>query len=255
MRKWLILSALLPLLLSPVALFAAEPAPSATGIPIDPDATVRLAGTAARVVERDAAAWRELTERLAKAVEAYNPALSADPLPEEEAFQAFRRYCAKLLESGRQVAALYAKWTDARVALADALRKSPAYYHAAAKTLLERASTVRSEAVRDKYRLAADVWERLATRADERAKALGGEDAAAGIADLIAQENQFLEDFLKTLDALPRPMGAERGRADELLAALKDQATRGDQLQKQLCAFRDKLAVAPRSAETTSAAK
>ncbi len=226
---------------------AAEPPPAATAT--GEESAVRLAGTAARAVERDEAAWRDLTDRLARAVEAYRPGLSADPLPEDEALQAFRRYVTKLLESGREVAALCARRADARAALADSLRKSPAYYRAAARSLRERAESARFETVKEKYRLAADVWEQLAVRAEARAKELGIDDAAAGVAALIAEENRFLDDFLKTLDALPRPAGPERGRAEELLAALRRHAARGDELQKQLRAFRDKLRAAPPPAE------
>ncbi len=226
---------------------AAEPAPAP--VAAGEESAVRLAGTAARAVERDEVAWRDLTDRLARAVEAYRPGLSADPLPEDEALRAFRRYVSQLLESGREVAALCARRADARAALADSLRKSPAYSRAAARSLRERAESARFETVKEEYRLAADVWEQLAVRAEARAKELGDDDAAAGVAALVAEENGFLEDFLRTLDALPRPAGPERGRAEELLAALRRHAARGDELQKQLRAFRDKLRAAPPPAE------
>jgi hypothetical protein len=233
---------------------AADP-PELTSPAAATDPAVRLAGTAARTVERDEAAWREQTARLAKAVEAYRPDLTADPLPEDDALQAFRQFCRKLLDSGREVAALHAKWADARAALADSLRKSPPYYRAAAKAMREQAGSVRFPAVAEKYRLASDVWEQLALRAEMRARDLVGDGEAGSVAALVAEENQFLEDFLKTLDALPRPTGAERGRYDELLAALRKQAARGDELQQQLRAFRDKLKVAPQPPEPTPPSK
>jgi hypothetical protein len=216
---------------------------------------VRLAGLAARTIERDEASWRELTDRLVKAVEAYKPDLSSDPLPEEEALQALRRYCGKLLESGREVASLHAKWADARVALEDSLRKSPPYYRAAAKAMRERAGLARFLVIREKYSLAADVWEQLAVRAEARARQSGADEAAGGVAALVAEENRFLEDFLKTLDALPRPSGAERGHTGELLAALRKHAARGDELHKQLLAFRDKLKAAPQPTDTATPGK
>jgi hypothetical protein len=169
--------------------------------------------------------------------------------------QAFRRYSAKLLESGREVSELYTRYADARAALADSLRKSPPYYRAAAKTMRERAASVRSETVQEKYRLAAEVWEQLANRAEQHARQLGADDPAAGIAELIGQENEVLVDFLKTLDALPRPTGTERARAEELLAALKRQADRSDQLQKQLRAFRDKLKTTRQPSEAATVVK
>jgi hypothetical protein len=215
---------------------------------------VRLAGRAARTVERDEANWRELTAQLVKAVEAYKPGLSADPLPEEETLQALRRYCGKLLESGKQVTALHAKWADARAALADSVRKSPPYYRAAAKALRERAGSVHFPVIQEKYNLAADVWEQLALRGEARIKESSPDEAAGGVAALVAEENQFLEDFLKTLDALPRPAGAERGQAEELLAALRQHAARGDAMHKQLLAFRDKLKAAPQPPATDSPA-
>jgi hypothetical protein len=67
--------------LSPLSVQAADPDPSPVPIAGGANTAVRLAGTAARVVERDEATWRELTEQLVKAVEAYNPGLSANPLP------------------------------------------------------------------------------------------------------------------------------------------------------------------------------
>jgi hypothetical protein len=213
MRKALSIVLFSSLVVPPALTLATEPNNPTPQIPMDADPAVRMAGKAARVIERDEAIWRELTDRLAKAVEAYNPSFSVDPLPEDQALQAFKGYCSKLLESGREVAAVHARWADARAALADSVRKSPAYYRSAAKTLLERAESVRSESVREKYRLAADVWERLAVRAEERAKQIGADDPMAGVADLLAQENQFLQDFLKTLDALPRPGGPNQTRA------------------------------------------
>jgi hypothetical protein len=47
----------------------------------------------------------------------------------------------------------------------------------------------------------------------------------------------------------------KRARADELLAALKQQASKGDELQKQLRAFRDKLKAPPPSTDAPAAAK
>jgi hypothetical protein len=255
MRFLMTMAALAALLVRPVPVHATDPAPSPARVAPDADPAVRLAGAAARRVERDEAAWREQTARLAKAVEAYHPGPTVDPLPEDDALQAFRQYCTRLLESGREVAALHAKWADARVALADSLRKSPAYYRAAAKAMRERAGSARFPAVAEKYRLASDVWEQLALRAEVRTRDLGGDGEAGSVAALVAEENQFLEDFLKTLDALPRPTGAERGRYDELLAALRKQAARGDELQQQLRAFRDKLKVAPQPPEPTPPSK
>jgi hypothetical protein len=238
----------------PAASRAADPTPQLLPAPADAEPAVRLAGLAARTVERDETNWRELTDRLVKAVETYKPDLSVDPLPEEEALQALRRYCGKLLESGKEVASLHAKWADARVALEDSLRKTPPYYRAAAKAMRERAGLARFPVIREKYQLAADVWEQLAIRAETRAKQ-SGTDEAGGVAALVAEENQFLEDFLKTLDALPRPSGAERGHADELLTALRKHAARGDEMHKQLLAFRDKLKAAPQPTEATAPTK
>ncbi len=210
------------LAIPPVRVSADEPPAASHSSNADP--AVRLAGDAARVVERDKAAWRELTERLAKAVEAYNIGLSPDPLPEDEALQAFRSYCGNLLQSGQYVAALHARWADARAALADSLRKSPPYYRAAAQALPEKTGVARFPAVGEKYLLAADVWDQLAVRAEARARELVPDGGAGDVAALVAEENRFLEDLLGTLDALPRPAGELRGHlasaAGEAVAAV-----------------------------------
>src|SRR5262249_42209714 len=99
---------------------------------VEPEVT--FASAVAKKVDRDESAWQELTVKLAKAVESYNPA-SLHVMPEIQTLEAFRTYCAKLLESGRELVSLHEKWNKASVGLGDSLKKAPAYYRAASQTM------------------------------------------------------------------------------------------------------------------------
>src|SRR5262245_29980166 len=87
---------------------------------------VEFAAKVATRLDRDEADWRELTAKLAKSVEAYNPG-SLHVKPEEQSLEAFRKYCGKLLESGRSLVTLHEKWSKTSDGLGDSLRKAPAY--------------------------------------------------------------------------------------------------------------------------------
>src|SRR5260370_21575229 len=67
---------------------------------------LEIAASVAKRIDRDAASWRELTEKLQKAVEPYNPA-SVHVRPEGQSLTAFPNYCRKLLESGKNLVALH----------------------------------------------------------------------------------------------------------------------------------------------------
>jgi len=141
---------------------------------------VEFAAKVASKVDQDDAAWRELTAKLAKSVEAYNPS-SVHPLPEEQSLDAFRKYCGKLLESGRSLVALHEKWTKASDGLSDSLRKAPAYYRAASRAMKDKAETMRFKVIQERYLVAADIWDQLARRAEERSENLNLDPVATTI--------------------------------------------------------------------------
>ena len=206
---------------------------------------LEIAASVAKRIDRDDASWRELTVKLQKAVEAYNPA-SVHVMPEGQSLDAFRSYCGKLLESGKNLVALHEQWDKASVGLGDSLRKAPAYYRGAAKAMREKAETMRFAVIKERYLLTADIWEQLATKAEERAKDLSLDKNSKGVVDLIREENMFLADFIGTLDALPRVSGADGGRYGDLIEVLRKHATQSDELHRQLKRFRDKLKADPR---------
>ena len=216
-----------------------------TGMPAEKAPELEAAAAVAKKIDRDDAAWRELTKKLRKAIEAYSPD-SVHAVPEEQTLEAFRGYCGKLLESGKTFVALYGQWEKASEGLSDSLRKAPAYYRGAAKAMREKAQTKQFPAIQERYRLAADIWEQLAVKAEERAKDLGLDKRPKGVVDLVREENIFLADFLGTLDALPRPSDTDAGRSSDLFAALGRHSTRSDELHRQLKRFRDKLTADPR---------
>src|SRR5262245_34832919 len=201
---------------------------------------LEIAASVAKKIDRDDASWRELTTKLQKAVEAYNPA-SVHVLPEGQSLEAFRSYCGKLLESGKNLVALHEQWDKASEGLGDSLRKAPAYYRSAAKAMREKAETMRFAVIKERYLLTADIWEQLALKAEERAKDLSLDKSSKGVVDLIREENTFLADFISTLDALPRVSGDEGGRYGELIEVLRKHARQSDELHRQLKLFRDKL--------------
>jgi hypothetical protein len=84
---------------------------------------LEIASAVAKKVDQDEAAWWDLTAKLQKAVEAYNPA-SVHVMPEGQSLEAFRSYCAKLLDSGKNLVALHEKWHKASDGLGDSLRKA-----------------------------------------------------------------------------------------------------------------------------------
>lgn len=210
-----------------------------------------LAAAAAKIVDRDEQNWRELTDKLRKAVEAYNPT-SLHIMPEGQSLEAFRQYCGKLLESGRALIAIYEKWDKASDGLGDSLRKAPAYYRSASKAMKDKAGTMKFPTIRQRYQLAADVWEQLALEAERRSKDLSLEQGSKSVVNLLREEVTFLEDFCKTLDALPRVSGAEGGRYDQLVEAFRKHSERSDEMERQLKLFRDKLKAGP---QTGSASK
>src|SRR5262245_42048525 len=59
---------------------------------------LEVATAVAKKVDSEEAAWRDLTLKLQKAVEAYNPA-SVHLMPENQSLEAFRSYCEKLHKS------------------------------------------------------------------------------------------------------------------------------------------------------------
>jgi hypothetical protein len=208
------------------------------------ESEVEFAAKVSSKVDLDEATWRELTAKLAKSVEDYNPA-SVHVLPEEQSLEAFRKYCGKLLESGRSLVALHERWSKASEGLADSLRKAPAYYRAAGQAMRNKAETMRSAVIKDRYLLAADIWDQLTRRAEERSKQLNLDRSSAGVVDILREEVTFVEDFCKTLDALPRVTSGESGRYEEVLDVLRKHAEKSDQLHRQLKLFRDKLKAGP----------
>jgi hypothetical protein len=205
---------------------------------------VEFAARVATKVDQDDAAWRELTAKLAKTVEAYNPR-SVHAMPEGQSLEAFRGYCGKLLQSGRSLIALHEKWTKASDGLSDSLRKAPAYYRAASRAMKDKAETMRFKVIKERYLLTADIWDELARKAEERSKNLNLDEGSAGIVDLLREEVTFLEDFLKTLEALPRASGDESGRYREVLDMFRKHGEQSDELHRQLKLFRDKLKAEP----------
>lgn len=226
------------------AILAASVCVSASAGDLPPQKTseqeVEFAATVTKKVDQDEAAWRELTAKLVKAVEAYNPQ-SLHVAPEGQSLEAFRAYCQKLLESGRVLVALHEKWGSASQGLGDSLRKAPAYYRSAARAMRDKAQAMRFQAIKERYHLAADIWEELARKAEERAKDLSLDQGSKGVVDLIREENAFLEDFVKTLDALPKVSGEDSGSYADLLDVLRNHAQKSDELHRQLRLFREKL--------------
>jgi hypothetical protein len=225
------------------AAFGDEPSP---GRATEKTPELVIAASAAKKIDRDDANWRELTKKLRKAIEEYNPA-SVNVLAEEQTLEAFRGYCGKLLESGKSLVAMHEQWAKASEGLSDSLRKAPAYYRAAARAMREKAETMQFPTIKDRYRLTADIWEQLALKAEERAKDLSLDKGPKGVVDLVREENTFLTDFLGTLDALPRLSGTDAGRYGDLFEVLRRHATQSDELYRQLKRFRDKLKADPRA--------
>jgi hypothetical protein len=220
---------------------------AAPGKQSDNTPELRIAASVAKKIDKDDASWQELTLKLQKAVEQYNPA-SVRLLPESQSLEAFRNYCGKLLESGKNLVALHEKWNQASEGLGDSLRKAPAYYRSAAKAMREKAETMRFEVIKERYLLTADIWEQLAVRAEKRAKELSLDTGSRGVVDVIREENTFLSDFISTLDALPRVSGEDGGRYRDLIEVLRKHAAQSDELYRQLKLFRDKLKTEPREA-------
>src|SRR5581483_1582117 len=181
---------------------------------------LELAATVAKKVDRDELAWRDLTDKLRKAVEGYNPT-SLHIMPEGQSLEALRQYCGKLLDSGRALVTLYEK--------------------------RDKAGTMKFPTIRQRYQLAADVWEQLAVEAERRSKDLSLEQGSKSVVSLLREEVTFLEDFCKTLDALPRVSGEEGGRYDQLVEAFRKHSERSDELERQLKLFRDKLKAGPQA--------
>ncbi len=224
----------------------ADEAPSGKSAERVSDPELELAAKAAKVLERDEREWATLTQKLQKAVEQYNPA-SLNVLPEGQSLAAFRNYCGKLLESGRNLLALHDKWSKASEGLDDTLRKAPVYYRAAAKAMREKAETMKFAVIMKRYLLSADIWDELAVKAEQRSKDLGLGQGSKKVAELLREELTFLEDFCKTLDALPGLSGGEGGRYAELMAVLRKHTERSDELERQLKLFRDKLKAGPQA--------
>src|SRR5262245_42425231 len=107
MNRYRVLAALpvLVLLLTSSALLGDE---AASGKASEKTPELEIASAVARKVDRDEAAWQELTVKLQKAVELYNPA-SVHVMPEGQSLEAFRAYCVKLRESGKNLVALHEK--------------------------------------------------------------------------------------------------------------------------------------------------
>ena len=85
----------------------------------------------------------------------------------------------------------------------------------------------------------------LAQKAEQRSKDLSLGQGSNKVADLLREELTFLEDFCKTLDALPGLSGGESGRYADLMAVLRKHTERSDELERQLKLFRDKLKAGP----------
>lgn len=205
-----------------------------------------FAAAVAKKVDRDEANWQESTSKLAKAVESYNPA-SVHVMPESRSLEAFRVYCGRLLESGRALIALHEKWNKASEGLGDSLRKAPSYYRSASEAMREKGKTMRFPMIKERYSLTADIWEQLAVRTEERLRELNVNRGFKGVVDLIREENTFLEDFIMTIDALPRLSGEDGHRYRELMEVLGKHAEKSDELHRQLQLFRDKLKAGPRN--------
>lgn len=201
---------------------------------------LELAAKAAKKLDQDEQMWTDLSQKLQKAVEQYNPA-SLNVLPEGQSLEAFRAYCGKLMESGRNLLALHDKWSKASEGLDDTLRKAPAYYRAAAKAMREKADSMKFAVIKQRYHLSADIWEELAAKSEQRSKDLGLEQGTKKVAELLREELAFLDDFCKTLDALPGMSGGGGDRYGELMSVLRKHTERSDELERQLKAFRDKL--------------
>jgi hypothetical protein len=201
---------------------------------------LEVATAVAKKVDSEDAAWRDLTLKLQKAVEAYNPA-SVHLMPENQSLEAFRNYCGKLHESGKHLITLHEKWNKASEGLADSLRKAPGYYRSASRAMRDKAETTRFAVIKERYLLTADIWEQLAVKAEERSKDLSLDKSSKGVVDLIREENTFLSDFIGTLDALPRVSGEAGGSYGELVQVLRRHAQQSDELHRQLKLFRDKL--------------
>lgn len=221
---------------------AALAADTAPGKQVEPGSEPELefAAKAAKKLDQDEQMWTDLSQKLQKAVEQYNPA-SLNVLPEGQSLEAFRGYCGKLMESGRNLLALHEKWSKASEGLDDTLRKAPAYYRAAAKAMREKADLMKFAVIKQRYHLSADIWEELAAKAEQRSKDLGLEHGTKKVAELLREELTFLEDFCKTLDALPGLSGGGGDRYGELMSVLRKHTERSDELERQLKAFRDKL--------------
>jgi len=63
--------------------------------------------------------------------------------------------------------------------------------------------------------------------------------------DLLREEVTFLEDFLRTLDALPRASGDDSGRYREVVELFRKHGEQSNELHRQLKLFRDKLKADP----------
>jgi hypothetical protein len=227
------------------AVLADEAAPEKSAEQVS-EPELELAAKAARKLDRDEQAWGQLTRKLQLAVGEYNPA-SLNVLPEGQSLEAFRGYCGKLVESGRGLLALHEKWSEASEGLDDTLRKAPAYYRAAAKAMREKAGTMKFAVIKQRYLLSADIWDELALKAEQRSRDLGLGQGSKKVAELLREELTFLEDFCRTLDALPGLSGGEGGRYAELMAVLRKHTERSDELERQLRLFRDKLKAGPQA--------
>jgi len=203
---------------------------------------VKFANAVLRKVGRDEATWHEVTLKLTRAVESYDPS-SSDLIPERESLEAFRQYCWKLLESGRNVEALFEKWTKASDGLSDSLRKAPAYYRRASLAWREKGAKMQFKRVREEYMDTADIWEQLALKAEERVKELGLDTDSKGVVAFIREENTFLADFVTNFDS-PVSQKAS-GHYEELIGVLRVHAQQSDELHRQLKLFRDKLKANP----------
>lgn len=221
------------------AVFAVDTAPVKQVEP-GSEPELELAANAAKKLDQDEEMWTDLSQKLQKAVEQYNPA-SLNVLPEGQSLEAFRGYCGKLMESGRNLLALHDKWSKASEDLDDTLRKAPAYYRAAAKAMREKADLMKFAVIKQRYLLSADIWEELAQKAEQRSKDLGLDQGTKKVAELLREELTFLEDFCKTLDALPGLSGGGGDRYGELMTVLRKHTERSDELERQLKLFRDKL--------------
>lgn len=221
------------------AVFADEPAPGKS-VDQKSEPELELAAKAAKKLDRDEQGWNDLTQKLQKAIGEYNPA-SLNVLSEGQSLDAFRTYCGKLQESGRNLLSLHEKWSKASEGLDDTLRKAPAYYRAAAKAMREKAEVMKFAIIKQRYLLSADIWDELASKAEQKSKDLGVGQGSNKVAELLREEMTFLQDFCKTLDALPGLSGGESDHSTELMSVLRKHTERSDELERQLRLFRDKL--------------